>query len=135
MKLNNVRWGLAITGLLAAEASLIAAAFAWVAIYSYLVNPGQTAAFYEQYAESTTPYLALLLGIPAFFITCRWIRSRAPIAARPTALAVFGLFCLLEISTMLAFDNLVVTPWFEAINLPVKLLSCLWGARTAQKPA
>jgi hypothetical protein len=50
-------------------------------------------------------------------------------------LAVFGLFCLIEIPSMLAFDNPVVTPWFEAVNLPVKLLSCLWGASTAQKTA
>jgi hypothetical protein len=70
MKLNQVRWGLAIAGLLASEASLIAAAFAWVAIYSYFLNPGHTAGFYEQYAQATTPYLALLLGIPAFFIAC-----------------------------------------------------------------
>jgi hypothetical protein len=70
-----------------------------------------------------------------FFIVCRWIGFRAPSAARATALAVFGLFCLIEIPAMLAFDNPAVTPWFEAVNLPVKLLSCLWGVRTAQKPA
>jgi len=35
MKLKNVRWGAALGGALAAEAAVVAAAFAWVAIYSY----------------------------------------------------------------------------------------------------
>ena len=135
MHVHQVRWRLAMAGLLIAEASLIAAAFAWVAIYSYVLNPGHTAAFYEQYAQVTTPYVALLLGIPVFFLTTRWIGFRAPSAARATAFALFGLFCLIEIPSMLAFDNPVVTPWFEAVNLPVKLLSCLWGVRAARKPA
>lgn len=138
MKLNlkDVRWGLAVVGLLAAEASLIAASFAWVAVYSHLVNPGHPLSFYQQYAQATGPYIALLLGIPALFVVCRWIGLRAPSSARATALAVFALLCaLIEIPTMLAFDNPVITPWFVAVALPVKLLSCLWGASTAQKPA
>jgi len=95
MSLKKVRWGLAIAGLLAAEVPLIIAAFAWVAIYSYLVNPGHTAAFYENYAQQTTPYLALLLGIPAFFLACRWFGLRVPAAAQATALAfAFGVTLL-----------------------------------------
>jgi hypothetical protein len=135
MKLNTVHWGLAGAGLLAAEATLIAAAFAWVAIYSYAVNPGHPASFYEEYAQYASPYVALVLGVPAFFVTCRWIGLRAPAAAFANALAVFALFCLIEIPSMLAFQSPVVTPWFEAVNLPLKLVGCLWGARSVPKPA
>jgi hypothetical protein len=132
---NRPRWGLAVLSFLAAEASLIAAAVAWVTIYSYLVNPGHPAEFYQQYAQTSSPYIALLAGIPAFLLACRWAGGRVPSAAQSTALAVFGLFCLVEIASLLAFGRPTGSPWFEAVNFPVKLLSCLWGAGLARKPA
>ena len=76
MDLGNVRRRLAIDAPLAAESSLITASFVWVAIYSYLTDPRHTDGFCEYYARTTLPYLVLLLGIPAFFVACRWIGFR-----------------------------------------------------------
>ena len=75
MDLGNVRRRLAIAAA-RGEAWLITASFVWVAIYSYLINPRHTAGFYALYAQTTLRYLALLLGIPAFFVACRWIGFR-----------------------------------------------------------
>lgn len=134
MPLNKVRWRLAVVAFLVAEASLIAAAYAWVAIYSYFIHPGRPISVYEQYAQTSSPYVALVLGIPVFFFACRWIAFRAPSAAVATALAVFGFACLVEIAVTLAADNPYVSPWLQAVNIPVKLLGCLLGARAVQKP-
>ena len=48
----KIRWGRAFAGALAAEIAQIAAAFVWVAIYSYLINPGQPLATYEAHAQA-----------------------------------------------------------------------------------
>ena len=112
------RVGLAVLAFLAAEASLIAAAVAWVAIYSYFVNPGHPAEFYQQYAQKSSPYIALLAGIPAFLLACRWAGGRAPAAARSTALVVFGLFCIVETASLFAFGSPMGSPWFEASISP-----------------
>src|SRR5262245_29027393 len=98
----DVRWGWAVAGVLAAEATLVAAAFAWVAIYSYLLNPGQQAADYQRYAMSASPYVCLLLGVPVFLAICRWIGRRRPSSAVATAMGLFGLYCLIEVPLMLA---------------------------------
>lgn len=123
---------MAIVGFLAAEVAMIAAAFGWVAIYSYLINPGHSNDFYEDYAQRNIPYLALWVSLPVFFFLCRWIGLRAPSSAYATALAVFGLFCLTEVATLLLGDYEPLPLWFEAVNFPAKLLSCLLGARAAQ---
>ena len=135
MQFNQVRWRLAIAGILGAEASLIAMAFGWVAIYSYFVNPGQQFAVYDRFAQATVPYIGLLLSVPVFFFTCRWIGLRAPSSAGGTTLAVFGLYCLIDIPLTLTSSSPIVTPWFMAIDLSLKLLTCLGGAMTARKPA
>jgi hypothetical protein len=49
MKIN---WGRAFAGALIAEITQIVAAFVWVAVYSYLINPGQPMATYEAHAQA-----------------------------------------------------------------------------------
>src|SRR5688500_15164831 len=60
MRMRDIRWGAAIGGMLVAEVAQIAAAFAWVALYSYLVHPGETPAFYQRYAEVAGPWVSVL---------------------------------------------------------------------------
>jgi hypothetical protein len=48
---KDIRWGAAFGGMLLAEVGQIAATFAWVALYSYLIHPGETPDFYRRYAQ------------------------------------------------------------------------------------
>ena len=102
MKWKDIRWGAALGGMLVAEIAQIAAAFAWVALYSYLVHPGETPAFYQSYAQISGPWVSLLAGTPIFYLTCRWIGSRVPSRAWPTAMALFGLFVLVDLPLVFA---------------------------------
>lgn len=56
MRMNDIRWGAALGGMLVAEVVLVAAAFGWVAIYSLLLHRGESPAFYEQYAMRASPH-------------------------------------------------------------------------------
>ncbi len=88
MKIN---WGRAGAGAVIAEISQIAAAIGWVAIYSYLINPGQTLATYQAHAQASGPWVSILAGAPICYAASRWIAR-----ARPTALALFGIFFVID---------------------------------------
>lgn len=134
MRMRDIRWGAAFGGMLLAEVAQIAAAFAWVALYSYLVHPGETPAFYQRYAQVAGPWVSILAGTPIFYLVCRWIGSRDPARAWPTAMALFGLFALLDLALMLSAGapspRLV---GFIAASYLLKLLACHLAGRRAAR--
>jgi hypothetical protein len=120
MRFSEVRWGRAVGGALACEIVLVPAAVAWVTIYSYLIHPGEQLPFYERYAQVASPWVSLLLGGPVFYAVCRWLAR-----TRPTAIALFAAYLLIEAPIMLSTPNPSVTPWFLALNYGIKLLGCI----------
>ncbi len=134
MRMRDIRWGSALGGMLVAQVAQVAAAFAWVALYSYLVHPGETPAFYQRYAQVAGPWVSLLAGTPIFYLVCRWIGLRVPSRAWPTAMALFGLFVLVDFALILAAG----TPsprilGFVAASYLLKLLACHLGGRSAAR--
>jgi hypothetical protein len=81
MRIRDIRWGAAFVGTLLGEVGQVAATFGWVALYSYLVHPGETPAFYQQHAEVAGPWVSVLAGTPIFYLICRWIGSPNPARA------------------------------------------------------
>jgi hypothetical protein len=131
--MKHIRWGAAVGGMLLAEVGQIAATFAWVAIYSYFIHPGETPAFYQRYAQAAGPWVSLLAGTPIFYFVCRWIGSRVPSKAWPTAMALFGLFVLVDLAL-----TLTVTPsprilGFTAASYVLKFVACHLGGRSAAR--
>ena len=57
-------------------ASLIFVSFIEVAIYSYLINPGQDVSIYDAHALKSAPYISGLFGLILFFFIARfWVRK------------------------------------------------------------
>lgn len=134
MKWKDIRWGAAVGGMVVAEVGQIAAAFAWVALYSYLVHPGETPAFYQRHAEVSGPWVSLLAGTPIFYFVCRWIGSRVPSRGWATAMALFGLFIVVDFALMLSawpFSPRIVA--FTAASYLLKLAACHLGGRSAAR--
>jgi len=129
MKLSAIRWGAAVAGALVAEIAMIAAAFAWVAIYSYLVHPGESPAFYQRYAEAASPWVALLAGVPIFYLVCRRIGGRA------TALAVFAIYFCFDAPIVIFASNPPLPAWFVALNYLCKCSACYLGGNRRGAPA
>jgi hypothetical protein len=125
MRMRDIRWGAALGGMLVAEVGQIAATFAWVALYSYLVHPGETPAFYQHYAERSGPWVSVLAGTPIFYLVCRWIGSRNPARAWRTAMALFGFFLLLDGALMFSAGALSQRLLgFMAAGYLLKLVAC-----------
>ena len=51
--------------------TLVIISFLEVAVYSYLINPGEEANFYEAHAESSAPFISGIFGFIIFFLVAR----------------------------------------------------------------
>lgn len=51
--------------------TLVIISFLEVAVYSYVINPGQEESVYEQHANSSAPYVSGIFGFVIFFLVAR----------------------------------------------------------------
>ena len=101
MKKN--RWVLIIPAALAVMIVNVAVHILYMVAYSYVINPGQDAAYYQAHARVSAPYSSIVVGMPLMFLVCRWMGKK--FAARfsvTAALLVWLVYFLLDI-TVLAF--------------------------------
>ena len=124
----NVSWGRAGGGALAAEIAQIAAAFGWVAIYSYAIHPGQPLAVYEAHAQASGPWVSIVAGAPIFYAASRWIAR-----SRPTALALFAIFLLLDSALLVGMTEnwTAATAALSGTSYLTKLVACALGGSRA----
>lgn len=130
--MRNVHWLRAIFGAVLAEAAQVAAAFVWVALYSYLINPGQAMSVYEQHAQQSGPWVSIIAGFVIFYAASRWIARSVP-----TALALFAIFVAIDGLLLVALSS-----GFSATLLALagashasKLLACYLGGRHGRRSA
>jgi FtsH-binding integral membrane protein len=122
----KISWGRACAGALIAEIAQIAAAFGWVAIYSYFINPGQPMATYQAYAQASGPWVSILAGAPIFYAASRWIAR-----SRPTALALFVIFLAIDGALLVAMTERWTGTALSLTGLSflTKLGACALGGR------
>jgi hypothetical protein len=120
----KIAWGRAFIGSLTAQITQIAAAFAWVAIYSYLIDPGHPMATYQAHAQASGPWVSILAGAPIFYAASRWIAR-----SRPTALALFAIFVVIDGALLVS----MMESWTDApfvligVSYLTKLCACALG--------
>ena len=124
----KISWGRACGGALIAEITQIAASFGWVAIYSYIINPGQPMATYEAHAQASGPWVSILAGAPIFYAASRWIAK-----SRPTAIALFSIFVVIDGALLIAMTERWTGAALLLIGLSflTKLGACALGGRPA----
>ncbi len=128
---NRIPWGWVVGTAVGLEVVMVISAFAWVAIYSYLIHPGEEPAYYENYAQFASPFVSVVLGIPFWFLACR--RAGRKAGTRAVAMCVWAWFILFIIDMPLIF---LAKPtdynWsMVAISHSTKLLSAYLGGRAA----
>jgi hypothetical protein len=63
--------------------TLVIISFLEVAVYSYLIHPGQDEGAYEAHAESTAPVISCIFGFILFYLVSRyWTRKGYPNASK-----------------------------------------------------
>lgn len=128
MSMRDIHWLRAIGGAVLAEAAQIAAAFAWVAFYSYIINPDQPMAVYQQHAQDSGPWVSIFAGFAIFYGVSRWIARSVP-----TALALFAVFLVIDgLLLVLASSDVSASLFaFAGASYVTKLLACYLGGRHA----
>lgn len=136
MNFRQIHWGFALVGALAAEVVMIAASILWVAIYSYLIHPGETSAVYAHYAMISAPWVSILTGIPAFYLISRRAgakaEARSPGRAWPTAMGLFAIYLLIDLPFAIFGSNPSMAPWFLPVNYLAKFLACHFGGASSK---
>ncbi|MCC7002014.1 MAG: hypothetical protein IT357_07650 [Gemmatimonadaceae bacterium] len=128
---HRPHWPRVLGAILIAQVMLIAGAVAWVAIYSYLIAPGQSIAAYQAHAQVSGPWVSLVLGIPVFFGLGRWLARHRPEAARASAIALGVGYVVVDLAILLAAAQGEI-PWgMVAANYVVKLSAAWFGAMSA----
>ena len=108
---------------------MVACAFAWVFIYSTLIDTSGDDAYYQEYAKVASPVVALVVAGPIFFAVGRFMR-RFGERAVPLALSVVLLNLILDVvavSTMA--KDVPYNASMSAVVALVKLGAAYFGAR------
>jgi hypothetical protein len=127
---QSIHWLRAALGTLTAEVGQIAAAVLWVTIYSYIIAPGQSIEAYQAYAQRSGPWVAVIAGAAIFYAAARWIAR-----SKPTAMALFGLFLLLDLALFAVMPPAAMTPMLLAlfsVSYFTKALLCYLGGKHAE---
>jgi hypothetical protein len=122
----KISWGRAFGGALIAEIGLIAAAVGWVAVYSYVINPGQPFATYQAHAQASGTWVSMLAGAPIFYAASRWIAR-----SQPTALALLAIFAVVDGALLVGMTESWTGFPFVLVGLSyvTKLPACALGGR------
>ena len=115
----------------ALEIALVFSAFAWVAIYSYLINPGHDLPYYQQHAEFASPIVSVAVGIPYFFLACRWVGRKAGTRAVAMCLLVWFIIFIIDVLLVLVGGPNAFILAVGAISHVTKMLAAYFGGRAA----
>ena len=117
---------------MAAEVAQVAAAFLWVAIYSYAIDPDQPLAVYQQHARDSAPWISIIAGFIIFYAASRWIGRSVP-----TAMALFVVFLVID-GLLLVLASTEVSVSLLALagaSYATKLVACYLGGRHGATPS
>ena len=109
--------------------TLIIISFLEVAIYSYLINPGQAVSVYEAHAEVSAPYISGIFGLIIFFLVARYWTKKG-FQNVPKLIVLYPvIYVLLDIGVLLLAG---MTTWSDFILTffianTAKFLGCYLG--------
>lgn len=133
---DRIPWGWIALTVVLLEIALVMSAFAWVAIYSYLINPGHDSSYYQKYAEFASPIVSVVVGIPYLFFAGRWVGRKAGTRAIAAGLWVWSILLIIDVllisvSVILAGGLSAYGVSMVAISHLTKFLSAYFGGKSA----
>lgn len=96
-------WITGIVGGLLVMALAMGAAFVWVFLYSMFINPGQDEAFYQAYAQQSSPVVAVVAGA-VIMLLAAWVgaRGRTFAQAMRVGLLMAATYIVVDVAILLA---------------------------------
>jgi hypothetical protein len=127
------RWWLTFPAALGVMIVNVLISVLYVAVYSYLIDPGHEAAYYQAYAQVAAPYSSIIAGIPLMFLAGRWIGGKfAKGNSVKAALLVWLLYFCIDLALIFATGVLAQIAVLFAISFSTKLAAAYMGGLRAQ---
>ncbi len=118
---DHIPWGWVALTVVGLEIALVLSAVAWVAIYSYLINPGHDSLYYQKYAEFSSPIVSVAVGIPYLFFACRWVGRKGGTRAIATGLWVWIILFIIDV--LLILVTVIFVGGLDAYSVAMVALS------------
>ena len=128
---DHIPWGWVVLTVVGLEIALVLSAVAWVAIYSYLINPGHDLLYYQKHAEFASPIVSVAVGIPDLFFACRWVGRKAGTRAVATCLLVWFILFIIDVLLILVAGLDAYGGAMVAISHVTKMLAAYFGGKAA----
>ena len=130
---DHIRWGWVAFTVVGLEIALVLSAVAWVAIYSYLINPGHDLVYYQNHAQFASPIVSVVVGMPYLFFACRWVGRKAGTRAVAMCLWVWFILFIIDVLLVLLGGATAYIWAMVAISHVTKMLAAYFGGKTALK--
>lgn len=131
------RWVWIIPTTLAVMITNVAIHILYMVVYSYVINPGHDAAYYQAHAQVSAPFSSIVAGMPLMFLACRWIGRN--VAARfviTAALLVWLVYFLIDMTVLLFAAELSSRlALLFVISFVTKFAAAYLGGLAARKQA
>jgi hypothetical protein len=128
---DHIPWGWVALTVVGLEIALVLSAVAWVAIYSYLINPGHDLVYYQNHAQSASPLVSVVVGMPYLFFACRWVGRKAGTRAVAMCLWVWFISFIIDV-LLVSLGGATACVWaIVAISHVTKMLAAYFGGKTA----
>lgn len=130
---DHLPWGWVALTVVGLEIALVLSAVAWVAIYSYLINPGHDLVYYQNHAEFASAIVSVVVGMPYLFFACRWVGRKAGTRAVAMGLWIWFILFIVDV-LLLSIGGATAYIWAMAsISHVTKMLAAYFGGKTAFK--
>lgn len=130
---DHIPWGWVAATAIGLEVAAVISAFAWVAIYSYLIHPGEELPYYQSHARFASPIVSVVVGIPYWFFACRWVGRKAGTRAVAMCLWAWLIWFLIDMPLNILGEPNAYTWAMIAISHSTKPLAAYLGGRAALK--
>ena len=130
---DHIPWSWVALTVVGLEIALVLSAVAWVAIYSYLINPGHDLVYYQNHAQFASPIVSVVVGMPYLFFACRWVGRKAGTRAVAMCLSVWFILFIIDVLLVLLGGATAYIWAMVAISHVTKMLAAYFGGKTALK--
>ena len=130
---DHIPWGWVALTVVGLEIALVLSAVAWVAIYSYVINPGHDLVYYQNHAQFASPIVSVVVGMPYLFFACHWVGRKAGTRAVAMCLWVWFILFIIDVLLVLLGGATAYVWAMMAISHVTKMLAAYFGGKTALK--
>jgi hypothetical protein len=107
----------------------VALSVLYMVVYSYVIDPGHEAGYYDAHIQIAAPYCSIVAGIPLMFLAGWWVGRwwRGQFAFK-SALIIWFVYAVIDVAIMLGAGLTSKMAIFVAVSVLTKVAAVYAGA-------